>query len=250
MPTKSPSSPGTRRAGSVVRSRCGCGPRPCGRGGRCCGRGCGPSRPGRSVRWSASSSLMRHPFCRYDETYPGTTTPHGGIPRHPPSGGPDTRSEVEAGRPVAEPVGGDRVDVALAHHDVQLAAAPRPRPCPRGRRAPGRPPRRSGRAGRRRRPSTRPAAGRPWRRWPGSRCRRRNGAPPRSRSTSTRSRSWSILIGVLSLTAARGSRRVRGSARDLADHHEERDHADDAADDLEDVVGAGLAGRRGRRSAP
>ena len=28
-------------------------------------------------------------------------------------------SEVEAGRAVAEPVGGDGVDVALAHHDVQ-----------------------------------------------------------------------------------------------------------------------------------
>ncbi|AJR18242.1 amino acid permease-associated region [Pimelobacter simplex] len=36
-------------------------------------------------------------------------------------GGGRTRSEVEAGRLVAEAVGGDRVDVALAHHDVDLA---------------------------------------------------------------------------------------------------------------------------------
>src|SRR5262245_44489689 len=55
---------------------------------------------------------------------------------------------------------------------------------------------------------------------------------PASLSSSTRRRSCSILIGVLSVTD------------DLADHAEQHDDADDTADDLEDVVGAGLAGGR------
>src|SRR3954471_23107522 len=51
---------------------------------------------------------------------------------------------------------------------------------------------------------------------------------PASLSTSTRIRSWSILMGVLSFTTGTA---LRG---DLADHDEQRDHADDPAGDLQD----------------
>src|SRR6478735_9239545 len=57
---------------------------------------------------------------------------------------------------------------------------------------------------------------------------------PASWSSSTRIRSWSILMGVLSLTVL---------LDDLAGDDEERDDADGDARDLEDVVGAWLPGR-------
>src|SRR5687768_3912344 len=55
---------------------------------------------------------------------------------------------------------------------------------------------------------------------------------PDSWSSSTRIRSWSILMGVLSVTD------------DLAEDTQQDEDADGAPDDLEDVVGARLAGGR------
>src|SRR4051812_21555371 len=67
---------------------------------------------------------------------------------------------------------------------------------------------------------------------------------PDSRSSSTSSRSRSILIGVLSVTLARVLPVLGGgcgSAGGPADHREQHDHAHHAADGPEDVVGARLA---------
>src|SRR3989337_1836703 len=61
---------------------------------------------------------------------------------------------------------------------------------------------------------------------------------PASRSTSTRTRSCSILMGVLSAVTAG----TTGSLDDLAEDAEDDDHADHAANGLEDVVGARLTG--------
>src|SRR5688572_33006016 len=64
---------------------------------------------------------------------------------------------------------------------------------------------------------------------------------PASRSTSTSSRSWSILMGAFSVTPDTIPRVVE-SAHDAAHGDEQRHDAEDSAGDLENVVGARVPG--------